>query len=91
MTTAHRDAVLERTPSLLRRTFTLSEAAELASDSGAATIADLPRLRAARGASGFGDVQDPIGHDPDVFDAVGRQIAAKLPLILELCQRSSSQ
>jgi protein-tyrosine phosphatase len=88
MTAAHRDAVLKRAPRLLRITFTLSEAAELASDGGMATIADLPELRARHGVSNFTDVTDPIGQDPDVFDAVGAQIALLLPPIVDLCRRS---
>nr|WP_158022671.1 low molecular weight phosphatase family protein [Mycolicibacterium gilvum] len=90
MSAAHRDAVLERAPRLLARTFTLAEVAEFASGSDSATIADLPRLRVMQGVSGFGDVPDPIGLDSEAFDAVGTKIAASLPPILELCQRSGS-
>lgn len=32
------------------------------------------------------DIPDPIGQSPDVFAAVGQQIADLLPPVLELCR-----
>ena len=45
MTRAHRDTVLELAPRQLHRTFTLSEAARLASECNARNVADLAALR----------------------------------------------
>jgi protein-tyrosine phosphatase len=88
MTSAHRDTVLEASPRQLRKTFTLTEAAALASMEGAETLADLAVLRPHLGAHEMADIPDPIGQSPEVFAAVGSQIAALLPPILELCHRS---
>jgi len=88
MTDAHRDAVLEAAPRQLSRTFTLTEAAGLASMDGAQTIADLAALRPHRTANDMADIPDPIGQSPEVFAAIGSQIANLLPPILELCRRS---
>lgn len=90
MTKSHRDKVLERAPRLLRRTFTLTEAAQLAADAAAAHLADLADLRPRLAAHDSPDVPDPIGQDAEVFAAVGAQIAALLPPIMELCKRSST-
>lgn len=84
MTTAHRDAALEVAPQTLRRTFTLSEAAQLVSTHGATTIADLSALRPYLTAHELFDIPDPIGQDPEVFASVGSQIASLLPPILHL-------
>ncbi|WP_431235697.1 low molecular weight phosphatase family protein [Mycolicibacterium psychrotolerans] len=86
MTTAHRDAALEIAPQKLHRTFTLSEAARLASAHGATTVADLPVLRPQLTPQELFDIPDPIGQDPEVFASVGAQIAGLLPPILELCR-----
>jgi protein-tyrosine phosphatase len=86
MTGAHRDIVLETAPRQLRKTFTLTEAARLATI-GADTIADLAALRPHLVANDIADIPDPIGHRPEVFAAVGAQIAELLPPILELCRR----
>lgn len=86
MTTAHRDRVLEIAPSQLRRTFTLTEAALLATDFGAETVADLPDLRPHLAARPVPDIADPIGQNLDVFTTVGRQIADLLPPVVELCR-----
>ena len=86
MTTAHRDAALEIAPQKLHRTFTLSEAAQLASSHGATSVADLSALRPQLAQRELFDIPDPIGQDPAVFSAVGSQIAALLPPILELCR-----
>ncbi|WP_419538698.1 low molecular weight phosphatase family protein [Mycolicibacterium aichiense] len=88
MTTAHRDAALEIVPQKLHRTFTLSEAAQLASVHGAKSVVDLPALRPKLTPQELFDIPDPIGQDPEVFAAVGTQIAALLPPILELCRAS---
>jgi protein-tyrosine phosphatase len=89
MTSAHRDIVLETAPRQLQRTFTLTEAAQLASMKGAETLADLAALRPHLGANDKSDVPDPIGQSTEVFEAIGAQIA-ELPPILELCRRSSA-
>lgn len=88
MTTAHRDAALEMAPYKLHRTFTLSEAAQLASVHGATSIADLPALRPHLNPQELFDIPDPIGQDPMVFASVGSQIAGLLPPILDLCRAS---
>ena len=90
MTAAHRDAVLELDPLQLRRTFTLSEAARLASDHNAKHVAELASLRPRLPARDRPDVIDPIGHSAEVFAAVGAEIAGLLPPILELLRRSDS-
>ncbi len=90
MTRAHRDAVLEVAPNKLRRTFTLREAAWLIEEKNARLVADLATLRAHAGDGAVADVLDPIGQDADVFATVGAQIAALVPPVLELCQRSSA-
>ena len=63
MTRPHRDAVLELAPRLLRRTFTLTEAARLVSECNATTIGDLSGFRAQLAASEAPDILDPIGQD----------------------------
>ena len=88
MTDAHRDIVLEAAPRQLWRTFTLTEAARLASMDGAATLTDLAALRPHLVANGTSDVPDPIGQSPEAFAAIGSQIADLLPPILEVCRRS---
>jgi protein-tyrosine phosphatase len=88
MTGAHRDTVLETAPRQLKQSFTLAEAARLASMDGADTISDLAALRPHLTANDMADIPDPIGQSPEVFAAVGAQIAELLPPILELCRRS---
>jgi protein-tyrosine phosphatase len=90
MTRAHRDTVLEVAPHKLHRTFTLSEAARLASEYEAQTVADLAALRPQLAAHERSDIPDPIGQSAEVFAAIGAQIADLLPPILELCRRSST-
>ncbi|BCI51733.1 hypothetical protein NIIDNTM18_10110 [Mycolicibacterium litorale] len=90
MTLEHRDAVLDRAPQKLNRTFTIAEAARLASEFGAQTVADLAVLRGQLKASELFDVPDPIGQPREVFASIGTQIADLLLPILELCQRSGS-
>lgn len=88
MTRAHRDTVLGIAPRLLKRTFTLAEAAAIASLEEAETIADLPLLRPRTATQSLVDVPDPIGQDAEVFRAVGAQIASLLPPVMQLCARS---
>jgi protein-tyrosine phosphatase len=90
MTTAHRDKVLELAPLRLNKTFTLSEAARLASEYNAQNVADLAVLRPQLATHERPDVTDPIGQGPEVFATVGAKIAVLLPPILELCQQSSA-
>jgi protein-tyrosine phosphatase len=86
MTTAHRDQVLEIAPHKLKKTFSLTEAAQLVLTLGAQTIADLADLRPLLSAAGVPDIGDPIGQSPVVFAAIGGQIADLLPPVLELCR-----
>lgn len=87
MAKAHRDAVLELAPRQLHRTFTLSEAALLASEWNAQNIADLAALRPHLASTELPDIPDPIGQDPEFFARVGAKIADLLPPVLELCMR----
>lgn len=89
MTRAHRNAVLELAPRQLQRTFTLSQAAQLASKYNARNVADLAVLRPYLAAHEQADIPDPLGQSKELFAAVGSQIADLLPPILELCRRSS--
>ncbi len=91
MTRAHRDDVLERAPRKMRRTFTLVEAARLATEWNAQTILDLADLRWRLVANGGLDIPDPIGQNTSIFRMVGAQIADLLPPVLELCRRSLAQ
>ncbi|MGX9670101.1 arsenate reductase/protein-tyrosine-phosphatase family protein [Mycobacterium sp. HM-7] len=84
MTTAHRIAVLELAPRQFRRTFTLGEAALLASEYGPRTVSELAALRLRLADHQPVEVTDPIGHSLEVFEAVGEQIAALLPPVLTL-------
>ena len=86
MTRAHRDAVLELAPHRLHRTFTLSEAARLATECNARNVADLAALRPHLAAHELTDIVDPIGQGAEHFAMVGSQIADLLPPILELCR-----
>jgi protein-tyrosine phosphatase len=72
----------------LHRTFTLSDAARLASECIAQTVADLAALRPQLAARELSDIPDPLGQTTDFFATVGSQIAELLPPILELCRRS---
>jgi protein-tyrosine phosphatase len=86
MTRAHRDTVLELAPHLLHRTFTLIEAARLATDFDARCVADLVELRPQLVGHELADIQDPIGQHPDVFAVVGSQIAELVRPVVELCR-----
>lgn len=88
MTKTHRDIVLERAPQLLRRTFTLAEAACLCAEADAKTVADLAALRPLLASNDFPDVPDPIGQNSDAFERSGAQISELLAPILEFCVRS---
>lgn len=85
MTRAHRDAVLELTPRQLHRTFTLSEAAQLASMCTSRDVGELAALRPRLSAHQLEDVPDPVGKSADTFAAVAGRIAEMLPPILTLC------
>jgi protein-tyrosine phosphatase len=87
MTKAHRDFVLELAPRQLDRTFTLSEAARLASESSARKVADLGALRPSVSVDELWDVPDPIGQTKDVYEMVAEKIAALLYPVLDLWQR----
>jgi protein-tyrosine phosphatase len=87
MTRAHRDAVLELAPRQLHRTFTLSEAARLATECNARNVAGLAALRPHLAAHELSDIVDPIGQGAEHFAMVGSQIVDLLPPILELCRR----
>lgn len=86
MTRAHRHSVLQVAPNKLRSTFTLTEATLLATSHGARRVQDLADLRGHLSADESLDIPDPIGQSPEVFAAVGRQIAELLPPVLELCR-----
>lgn len=86
MTRAHRTSVLEVAPHKLHRTFTLVEAARLITEFGVQRIDALANLRSHVAADESLDIPDPIGQSPEVFAAVGRQIAELLPPVLELCR-----
>lgn len=86
MTMEHRDAALEHAPHKLHKTFTLAEAALLATEHGARSIADLAELRPQITPHIATDILDPIGQSPEVFAQIGSQIAELLPPVLELCR-----
>jgi protein-tyrosine phosphatase len=86
MTRAHRDTVLELAPRQLHRTFTLNEAARLASVCNARNVADLATFRPHLAAYELSDIPDPIGQSAEIFTMIGAQIADLLPPILELCR-----
>jgi protein-tyrosine phosphatase len=89
MTRAHRDSVLELAPHRLHRTFTLSEAAGLASKYDARTVAELAPLRSHLMADDAPDISDPIGKSAETFAAVGAQILDLVLPILRLCRTNS--
>ena len=84
MTREHRNSVLELAPRHLRRTFMLTEAAQLSSVYNAQTIGGLAELRPQLAAHDVWDIADPIGKDAEPFEMVGSQIAKLLPPILAL-------
>lgn len=88
MTRAHRDKVLELAPRQLRRTFTVAEAARLASEFGATTVAEFPELRPQLGGLELPDVIDPIGQSAEVFDRVGAHLSELLPPVVSVLART---
>ncbi|GAA1690947.1 protein-tyrosine-phosphatase [Mycolicibacterium murale] len=90
MTRSHRDKVLEVAPGQLRRTYTLSELAELSAEFAAEDLAHLSDLRPRLAGRPLPDVRDPIGLGPDVFAAVGAQIAGLLPPIVDFLRRAAT-
>jgi protein-tyrosine phosphatase len=87
MTRAHRDEVLRLAPQQLHRTFTLREAAWLASEGNARNVADLTTLRSQFPSTERSDTPDPMGHDEAFFEMVGGEIFDLLLPILALCWR----
>lgn len=86
MTRAHRSTVLEMAPQCLRRTYTVVEAARLVTELNARSVADLANLRPHLGTNQVADIADPIGQRPEVFAAIGEEIAGALRPLLELCR-----
>jgi protein-tyrosine phosphatase len=86
MTRAHLDDVLKVAPQQLRRTFTMREAAGLALECKARSVAELAAFRPQLTARGPSDIRDPIGKDEAFFTLVGTQMANLLPPVLELCR-----
>lgn len=91
MTPTHRNTVLEMAPRQLRKTFTLGEAALLATEFTPRTVADLAALRTHLPDFQPVEVSDPIGKDAATFEAVSRQIASLLPPVLALCRETAAQ
>jgi protein-tyrosine phosphatase len=67
MTRAHRDDVLKLAPQQLHRTFTLREAARLASECSARNVPQLAEFRPLLPAQEESDIPDPIGQDEAFF------------------------
>jgi protein-tyrosine phosphatase len=86
MTRAQRDDVLKLVPQRLHQTFTLGEAAYLASEGSARSITDLAATRPRFPAYQWSDVPDPIGRDEAFFVTVGEQIDHLLTQVLEICR-----
>lgn len=84
MTALQRNVVLEMAPRQLRKTFTLGEAALLASTYSPHAVADLAALRPYLADHEAVEIADPIGQDLATFEAVGEQIAALLPPVITL-------
>lgn len=91
MTLTHRAAVLEMAPSKLHKTFTLFEAAALTAEFGCQSVEDMSLNRSRLRASRLIDVRDPIGHDLEVFSAVGRQIVELMQPVVGLCISSAGR
>lgn len=82
MTERHRDKILALAPTQFKRTFTLREAARLAEESDATTVAELAVARPRYHIQESEDVADPIGADEETFHAVGLEIATLLGPLL---------
>ena len=87
MSTGHRAAVLASAPHMLRRTFTLIEAARLQELGGGSTVADLAEARVRFPPSGPQDIIDPVGRSAATFSAVGTQISELLRPLLHALHR----
>ncbi|WP_068361110.1 arsenate reductase/protein-tyrosine-phosphatase family protein [Rhodococcoides kroppenstedtii] len=87
MTAGHRDEVLTVAPRTLRRTYTPREAAESARRTGVVDPAAWFSARAASPVTDL-DIDDPIGQDPAVFEAVGEVIADCLQPLFEAWYRA---
>lgn len=87
MTKAHREAVLALAPRQLQYTFTLAEAARLASQPDLRHIDDMATLRPHLSLNDLVDINDPIGQRQEFFTEIGSQIADLLMPILALCLR----
>lgn len=90
MTKEQRDKVLELAPSRLRQTFTLGEAALLASTFDIRQAIDLAAFRPRLAADSWADIPDPIGKDADYFAMVGSKIAELLIPVLDMCSQFAS-
>ncbi|MFD6515267.1 low molecular weight phosphatase family protein [Rhodococcus sp. NPDC060176] len=75
MTESHRDKVLAMAPTRLKRTFTLREAARLATLADAGSVDDLAAARPRFRATEPEDVTDPMGKEEKLFHEIGLQIA----------------
>ncbi len=96
MTRAHRREVLQRAPRALARTFTLREAADLASlvgggvelsgeglaDRARTLVREMGAARSRRPSSADDDIRDPIGQPLEVHQEVGEAVAAALIPVL---------
>lgn len=91
MTRTHRDRVLELAPRQLKKTFTLAEAAQLASRFKPQSIAELAEVRPHLAAVQSPDIADPIGQGQKVFANVGQQISELLPPIIALCRATLAE
>lgn len=88
MTRAHRDNVLSVAPRQLHRTFTLSEAARLATECNPRTLSEFAALRSHLESSEQVDIPDPIGRTADVYSIVGEQIAELLVPLLRFLRNA---
>lgn len=86
----HRDYILEIAPRQLARTFTLHEAALLATEFNATHINELSALRPNLRAGSVRDVPDPIGKPSEFFEMVGSEIDLLLRPVMQLCMTSES-
>jgi len=102
MTAEQRAAVVARTPTAVRRTFTLREFADLArlSDLGPAArpadrltalVAAAPQARARRAAqASLDDIDDPFGREDAVFDRVLAEIDTAVGTVLDVLTPTAS-